>query len=80
MDVSIAKIHHTLLDAALPSTIKDLKNPTEDYVVNLLTTFLTRFGINMSLIDQVGFQICYMCQSLLYSISVIELCGIVTRY
>ncbi|XP_018317531.1 probable kinetochore protein nuf2 isoform X1 [Mycetomoellerius zeteki] len=52
MDVSIAKIHHTLLDAALPSTIKDLKNPTEDYVVNLLTTFLTRFGINMSLIDQ----------------------------
>ncbi|XP_018397113.1 PREDICTED: probable kinetochore protein nuf2 [Cyphomyrmex costatus] len=52
MDVSIEKIHRTLLDAALPSTIKDLKNPTEDYAVNLLTTFLTRFGINMNLIDQ----------------------------
>ncbi|KYN16738.1 putative kinetochore protein NUF2 [Trachymyrmex cornetzi] len=49
-DVEI--IHSTLLDAALPSTIEDLKNPKEDYVVNLLTTFLTRFGINMSLIDQ----------------------------
>ena len=59
LDVEI--IHPTLLDAALPSTIEDLKNPKEDYVVNLLTTFLTRFGINMSLIDQVRFQISYIC-------------------
>jgi len=45
MDVSVDNIYRILLDAALPSTVKDLKNPTEDYVVNLLTTFLTRFYI-----------------------------------
>ncbi|XP_011697452.1 PREDICTED: probable kinetochore protein nuf2 [Wasmannia auropunctata] len=52
MDLAIEKLHRTLLDAALPSTVEDLKNATEDYVVNLLTTFLSRFEINMSLIDQ----------------------------
>lgn len=53
MDLSINKIHHILLDAALPSTIEDLKNPTEDYIVNLLTVFLSRFCIEMNLINQV---------------------------
>jgi len=53
MDVSVDNIHRILLDAALPSTVKDLKNPTEDYVVNLLTTFLTRFYIDINVIDQV---------------------------
>ncbi|XP_071627655.1 uncharacterized protein [Temnothorax longispinosus] len=49
---SINKIHRNLQDVSLPSTIEDLKNPTEDYIVNLLTTFLLQFCINMSLIDQ----------------------------
>lgn len=53
MDLSVNTIHRILLDASLPSTIEDLKNPTEDYVVNVLTTFLSRFFINMNLIDQV---------------------------
>ncbi|XP_029672612.1 intracellular protein transport protein USO1-like [Formica exsecta] len=52
MDMSINKIHHILLDAALPSTIEDLKNPTEDYIVNLLTTFLSRFSIDVNIINQ----------------------------
>ncbi|KAL6442410.1 hypothetical protein ACFW04_002564 [Cataglyphis niger] len=50
--LSINKIHDILLDAALPSTIEDLKNPTEDYIVNLLTTFLSRFSIDVNLINQ----------------------------
>ena len=52
MDLSINKIHHILLDAALPSTIEDLKNPTEDYIVNLLKAFLLQFYIDVSLIYQ----------------------------
>ncbi|XP_039307401.1 probable kinetochore protein nuf2 [Solenopsis invicta] len=51
MDLPINKIHRTLLDANLPSTIEDLKNPTEEYIMNLLTTFLTRFNINVNLIE-----------------------------
>ncbi|GAB1864247.1 Kinetochore protein Nuf2 N-terminal domain-containing protein [Camponotus japonicus] len=52
MDLSINKIHHILVDAALPSTIEDLKNPKEDYIVNLLTVFLSRFCIEVNLINQ----------------------------
>ncbi|KAL0113978.1 hypothetical protein PUN28_011353 [Cardiocondyla obscurior] len=48
----INKLHHTLLDASLPATIEDLKNPTQEYVVNLLTVFLSHFGIDISLINQ----------------------------
>lgn len=57
MDLSINKIHHILLDAALPSTIEDLKNPTEDYIVNLLKAFLSQFYIDVSLIYQVRLYI-----------------------
>lgn len=53
MDLSINKIHHILLDAALPSTIEDLKNPTEDYIMNLLKAFLSQFNIDVNLIYQV---------------------------
>lgn len=52
MDLSINKIHHILLDAALPSTIEDLKNPTEDYIMNLLKAFLSQFNIDVNLIYQ----------------------------
>jgi len=55
MDISVNTIHRILLDAALPSTQEDLKNPTEDYIVNLLMTFLSRFSIDVNMIDQVKF-------------------------
>ncbi|XP_014469198.1 PREDICTED: probable kinetochore protein nuf2 [Dinoponera quadriceps] len=48
----VNKIHRILLDAGLPSTIEDLKNPAEQYIMMLLTSFLSQFGINMNLIDQ----------------------------
>nr|XP_012219519.1 PREDICTED: probable kinetochore protein nuf2 [Linepithema humile] len=50
--MDLFKIHCLLLDAALPSTIEDLKDPTEDYILNLLTEFLSKFSIDMNLIDQ----------------------------
>ncbi|EZA48097.1 hypothetical protein X777_14206 [Ooceraea biroi] len=52
MDTSVNTIHRILLDASLPSTLEDLKNPTEDYIVNLLKIFLLRFGIDVNLIDR----------------------------
>ncbi|XP_011640708.1 LOW QUALITY PROTEIN: interaptin-like [Pogonomyrmex barbatus] len=52
MDLSINTIHRILVDAGLPSTIEDLKNPTEKYVVNLLTTFLSHFSIDLGVINQ----------------------------
>lgn len=61
MDLPINKIHRILLDAGLPSTAEALKNPSEDYVVNLLTTFLSRFSVNMNLIDQVRFYAVHIC-------------------
>ncbi|XP_011875446.1 PREDICTED: probable kinetochore protein nuf2 [Vollenhovia emeryi] len=52
MDTSINVMHRILQDASLPSTIEDLKNPTEKYVVNLLSTFLAWFHIDINAIDQ----------------------------
>ncbi|XP_066585379.1 chromosome partition protein Smc-like isoform X2 [Prorops nasuta] len=50
MDPDIEKIHHVLIDAGLPSSINDLKNPTQEFMINLITTFLQYFGINVSAI------------------------------
>ncbi|XP_076248302.1 uncharacterized protein LOC143188117 [Calliopsis andreniformis] len=52
MDSDIEQIHNVLLEANLPSSIDDLKNPTEEFVVNLITTFLRRFYIDVSAIDK----------------------------
>ncbi|XP_072752079.1 uncharacterized protein [Anoplolepis gracilipes] len=52
MDFSIKKINDDLLDCGFLSTIEDLKNPTEDYVVNLLKAFLSKFCIDVNLIKQ----------------------------
>ncbi|XP_031840353.1 uncharacterized protein LOC116430405 [Nomia melanderi] len=52
MDSDIEQIHNILLDAHLPSSINDLKNPTEEYVVNLINTFLRRFYIDVDTIDK----------------------------
>lgn len=60
MDLPINKIHRILLDAGLPSTIEDLKTPTEDYIVNLITTFASQFGIDINLIDQVKLYMLYL--------------------
>lgn len=53
MDLDIEKIHSILTEANLPSTINNLKNPTEEYIVNLINTFLRRFYIDVSAIDKV---------------------------
>ncbi|XP_011137632.1 kinetochore protein nuf2 isoform X2 [Harpegnathos saltator] len=58
MDLPVNKIHRILLDAGLPSTIENLKNPTQEYIMMLLSSFLTRFGINMNLIDQPTMEQC----------------------
>lgn len=60
MDLPVNKIHRILLDAGLPSTIENLKNPTEEYIMALLTSFLSRYNINMNLINQVSL-ICIVC-------------------
>lgn len=53
MDLDIEKIHNILIEANLPSSIKDLKNPTEEFVVNLIETFLRRFHIDVGAIHNV---------------------------
>ncbi|XP_050493288.1 uncharacterized protein LOC126874828 isoform X1 [Bombus huntii] len=51
MDLDIEKIHSILTEANLPSSINDLKNPTEEFIVNLIETFLRRFHIDVNAID-----------------------------
>ncbi|XP_043587403.1 probable kinetochore protein nuf2 isoform X2 [Bombus pyrosoma] len=51
MDLDIEKIHSILTEANLPSSINDLKNPTEEFIVNLIDTFLRRFHIDVNAID-----------------------------
>ena len=51
MDLEIEKIHNILIEANLPSSIKDLKNPTEEFVVDLINTFLRRFHIYVGAIN-----------------------------
>lgn len=53
MDLDIEKIHSILTEANLPSSINDLKNPTEEFIVNLIDTFLRRFHIDVNAIDNV---------------------------
>ena len=52
MDSDIEQIHNILLEANLPSSINDLKNPSEEFVVNLLNTFLKRFWIDINALDK----------------------------
>lgn len=52
MDMDAENIHSILLEANLPTSINDLKNPTQDYVVNLLSTFLTQFYIDVYAINK----------------------------
>ncbi|XP_076622601.1 uncharacterized protein LOC143342518 [Colletes latitarsis] len=52
MDSDIEQINNVVLDACLPSSINDLKNPTEQFVVNLITTFLRRFHIDVGAISK----------------------------
>ncbi|XP_054013416.1 uncharacterized protein LOC128895139 [Hylaeus anthracinus] len=52
MDSDIEQIHNIVLDARLPSSTNHLKNPTEQFVVNLITTFLRRFHIDVGAIDK----------------------------
>lgn len=53
MDSDIEQIHILLNEANLPSSIEDLKNPTEEFVVNLIITFLKRFYIDADAINKV---------------------------
>ncbi|XP_017761385.1 PREDICTED: filamin A-interacting protein 1-like [Eufriesea mexicana] len=52
MDLDIEKIHNILIEANLPSSINELKNPTEEFIVNLINTFLKRFHIDVNAIDK----------------------------
>ncbi|XP_006612596.2 probable kinetochore protein nuf2 [Apis dorsata] len=52
MDLDLEKIHNILIEANLPSSIKDLKNPTEEFVVKLINTFLKRFHIDFNIFDK----------------------------
>ncbi|KAG7187754.1 hypothetical protein KM043_016799 [Ampulex compressa] len=52
MDSDIIKIHSVLQDANLPSSINDLKNPTEEYVIRLITAFLREFHIDVDAINK----------------------------
>ncbi|XP_003693668.2 probable kinetochore protein nuf2 [Apis florea] len=52
MDLDLEKIHNILIEANLPSSIKDLKNPTEEFVVKLINTFLKRFHIDFNTFDK----------------------------
>ena len=52
MDSDIEQIHNILLEANLPSSINDLKNPSEEFVVNLFNTFLKRFWIDINALDK----------------------------
>ncbi|KZC04779.1 PREDICTED: myosin heavy chain, non-muscle-like [Dufourea novaeangliae] len=52
MDTDIEQIHTILLDANIPSSINDLKHPTEEFVVNLMNTFLRRFHIDVDTINE----------------------------
>lgn len=50
MELELEQIHNILLQANLPSTLSELKNPTEVYVLNLINTFLRRFHIDVDTI------------------------------
>lgn len=52
MDLDTEQIHSILTESNLPSSINDLKNPTQEYVINLIDTFLRRFHIDVSVIDK----------------------------
>ncbi|XP_076647325.1 uncharacterized protein LOC143355951 [Halictus rubicundus] len=52
MDADLDEFHNILLDANLPSSLNDLKNPTEEYVVNLINTFLKAFHIDVDTIEK----------------------------
>lgn len=60
MDLDLEKIHNILIEANLPSSIKDLKNPTEEFVVKLINTFLKRFHIDFNTFDKVKIFIIYV--------------------
>lgn len=50
--MDVEKLHILLLDAKLPSTIHDLKNPTEEFIVNLFENFLMCFKIDVDKINK----------------------------
>ncbi|XP_046833401.1 probable kinetochore protein nuf2 [Vespa crabro] len=56
MDSDVEKLQSLLLDTNLPSTIHDLRNPTEDFVINLIVTFLTWFKIDINSINKPTFE------------------------
>lgn len=53
MDLGPEKVHADLTEVGLPSSIADLTNPTEDYILTLLTQFVIKFHIDLSTIKRV---------------------------
>ncbi|XP_078041847.1 uncharacterized protein LOC144472538 [Augochlora pura] len=52
MESDLEDIYNILLQANLPASINDLRNPTEEYVVNLINTFLRTFHIDVDTINK----------------------------
>ncbi|XP_076375773.1 uncharacterized protein LOC117228681 [Megalopta genalis] len=52
MESDLEDIYNILLQANLPASMNDLKNPTEEYVVNLINTFLRTFHIDVDTINK----------------------------
>ncbi|XP_024945164.1 probable kinetochore protein nuf2 isoform X2 [Cephus cinctus] len=74
MDGDIENIHKILLDAQLPSTISDIRNPTEEYVINLLTSFLARFQVDTNALQKPTFE---QLQKMYYAEAYDSIIGIV---
>ncbi|XP_015184271.1 PREDICTED: stress response protein NST1-like [Polistes dominula] len=56
MDSDLEELQNLLRDINFPSSIRDLKNPTEEFVMNLIVTFLTWLKIDVDVINKPTFE------------------------
>lgn len=56
MDSDLEELDNLLRDIKLPSSIRDLRNPTEEFVMDLVETFLKLFKIDVDVINKPTFE------------------------
>ncbi|XP_014613120.1 PREDICTED: probable kinetochore protein nuf2 [Polistes canadensis] len=56
MDSDLEELDNLLRDIKLPSSIRDLRNPTEEFVMGLIETFLKLFKIDVDVINKPTFE------------------------
>ncbi|KAI4489550.1 hypothetical protein M0802_010987 [Mischocyttarus mexicanus] len=56
MDFDLDELQNLLRDINFPCSIRDLKNPTEEFVMNLFVTFLNWFKIDVDIINKPTFE------------------------